>query len=107
MADAEKTKSSKASKAKAVDVAGKKAVPEAGAEHRAAETPDVEENPQALVPLSQAMHASPMPIDPTGGKIYDALDIAADKVEIENVPVREALDEACRTAQKALDEAVR
>lgn len=67
----------------------------------------VEENPQALVPLSQAMHASPMPIDPTGGKIYDALDIAADKVEIENVPVREALDEACRTAQKALDEAVR
>ena len=46
MADAEKTKSSKASKAKAVDVAGKKAVPEAGAEHRAAETPDVEENPQ-------------------------------------------------------------
>ena len=46
MADAEKTKSSKASKAKAVDAAGKKAVPEAGAEHIAAETPDVEENPQ-------------------------------------------------------------
>ena len=46
MADAEKTKSSKASKAKAVDAAGKKAVPEAGAEHKAAETPDVEENPQ-------------------------------------------------------------
>ena len=46
MADAEKTKSSKASKAKAVDAAGKKAVPEAGAEHGAAETPDVEENPQ-------------------------------------------------------------
>ena len=46
MADAEKTKSSKASKAKAVDAAGKKAVPEAGAEHRAAETPDVEENSQ-------------------------------------------------------------
>ena len=46
MADAEKTKSSKASKAKDVDAAGKKAVPEAGAEHRAAETPDVEENPQ-------------------------------------------------------------
>ena len=66
-----------------------------------------QENPQALVPLSQAMHASPMPIDPTGGKIFDALEIAADKVEIENVPVREALDEACRTAQKALDEAVR
>ena len=66
-----------------------------------------QENPQALVPLSQAMHASPMPIDPTGGKIFDALEIAADKVEIENVPVREALDEACRTAQKALDEALK
>lgn len=64
----------------------------------------VRENPQALVPVTQSMHASPLPADPTGGKIYDALDIAADKVEIENVPVQEALDEACRIAQKALDE---
>ena len=46
MADAEKTKSSKASKAKAADAAGKKAAPEAGAEHRAAENPDVEDNTQ-------------------------------------------------------------
>lgn len=63
-----------------------------------------EENPHALVPLKQAMHASPDPIDPTGGKIFDALSIAADKVEIENIPAREALREAAQTAQAALDE---
>lgn len=63
-----------------------------------------EENPQALVPLAQAMHASPDPIDPTGGKIFDALSIAADKVEIENVPAADALNEAAETAQAALDE---
>ena len=61
------------------------------------------ENPHALVPLSQAMHASPDPIDPTGGKIFDALAIAADKVEIENVPAADALKEAAETAQAALD----
>ena len=62
-----------------------------------------EHNPHALVPISQAMHASPDPVDPTGGKIFDALAIAADKVEIENIPARDALDEAARTAQAALD----
>ena len=51
----------------------------------------------------QAAHASQAFIDPTGGKISDALKIAADKVEIENVPAKEALDEAQKTAQKALD----
>ena len=61
------------------------------------------ENRHALVPLSQAMHASPDPIDPTGGKIFDALAIAADKVEIENVPAADALKEAAETAQAALD----
>lgn len=63
-----------------------------------------EEHPQALVPLAQALHASPDPVDPTGGKIFDALAIAADKVEIENVPAADALNEAARTAQAALDE---
>lgn len=63
-----------------------------------------EENPQALVPLQQAGHASILPEDPTDGKIYDALSIACDKVEIENVPAQEALDEAQATAQAALDE---
>lgn len=61
-------------------------------------------NPQALVPFTQAMHASPDIIDPTNGKILDALEIAADKVEIENIPAKQALDEACAVAQKALDQ---
>lgn len=63
-----------------------------------------EENPQALVPFNQAMHASADPIDPTNGKIFDALSIAADKVEIENISARDALSEAAKTAQAALDE---
>lgn len=62
-----------------------------------------EKNPQALVPISQATHATPDLSDPTGGKIYDALKVAADKVELENVPAQEALDEAQKTAQEALD----
>lgn len=62
-----------------------------------------EENPQALVPISQASHATPSLTDPTGGKIFDALSIAADKVELENVSAQEALDEAQKTAQAALD----
>lgn len=61
------------------------------------------ENPQALVPLRQAEHGTILPEDPTGGKIFDALKIAADKVEIENVPAKTALDEAQQTAQKALE----
>lgn len=63
-----------------------------------------EENPQALVPFNQSTHGSILPEDPTGGKIYDALAIACDQVEIENVPAQEALDEAQATAQAALDE---
>lgn len=61
------------------------------------------ENPQALVPTAQAAHASSMFIDPTNGKINDALKKAADKVEIENVSAKEALDEAQEIAQKELD----
>ncbi|WP_294373409.1 ABC transporter substrate-binding protein [uncultured Clostridium sp.] len=64
----------------------------------------VSDKPYALVPTLQAAHASQAFIDPTGGKISDALKIAADKVEIENVSAKEALDEAQKTAQKALDE---
>lgn len=62
-----------------------------------------EKNPHALVPLQQAMHGSILPADPTGGKILDALSIAADKVEIEGISAKEALDEAQKTAQEALD----
>ncbi|CAH2212158.1 ABC transporter substrate-binding protein [Tepidibacter aestuarii] len=62
-----------------------------------------QENPQALVPLKQATHASKRWIDPTGGKIYDAISIAVDKVQIENISAKEALDEAQKTAQRELD----
>lgn len=63
----------------------------------------VNKNPQALVPTTQAVHATKVFIDPTDGKIDDALKIAADKVEIENVPAKQALDEAQKTAQEALN----
>ena len=62
-----------------------------------------EKNPQALVPFSQAKHGTSALLDPTGGKITDALKVAADKVELENVSAQEALDEAQKTAQEALD----
>ncbi|MBW4082764.1 ABC transporter substrate-binding protein [Paenibacillus sp. S150] len=62
-----------------------------------------ETNPQIKIPLMQAAHASAPFQDPTGGKINDALTIAADKVQIENIPAAEALKEAQQTAQAALD----
>ena len=46
------------------------------------------------------------PYDPTNGAIMDALKIAADKVEIDGISAKEALDEAQKTAQSALDEAL-
>lgn len=64
----------------------------------------IEENPYAGVPYEQALHAAPRFVDPTGGKIFDALNIAADRLELENVPAKEALEEAQEAAQKALDE---
>ena len=64
----------------------------------------VEENSYADVPYQQALHASPSFVDPTGNKIFDALSIATDKVELQNVPAKEALDKAAKVAQKALDE---
>lgn len=65
----------------------------------------VEENPYAGIPYQQALIASPSFFDPTGGAIDDALAIAADKVELQNVPAKEALDEAAAVAQEALDKA--
>ena len=62
-----------------------------------------ETNPQIKVPLMQAATASSPFIDPTGGKIIDALSIAADKVQIENIPAETALKEAKETAQRELD----
>lgn len=66
----------------------------------------VTENPQAAVPFSQATHGTVYPTDPTNGAIKDALKIAADKVEIDGISAQEALDEAQKTAQAALDEAL-
>lgn len=62
-----------------------------------------EKNPQIKVPLMQAAHASAPFQDPTGGKINDALKIAADKVQIGNLSAEQALKEAKETAQKELD----
>ncbi|KTD83735.1 ABC transporter substrate-binding protein [Paenibacillus etheri] len=62
-----------------------------------------ESNPQIKVPLMQASHGSAPFQDPTGGKINDALTIAADQVQIENIPAAQALKEAQETAQAALD----
>lgn len=64
------------------------------------------DHPQAAVPLRQADHGSIYPVDPTNGKVYDALKIAADKVEIDDTDAKEALDEAQKTAQEALDAAL-
>ncbi len=64
-------------------------------------------NPQARIPLTQAAHASPEFLDPTGGKITDALTKACDKVEIENVPAQKALTEAKEEAQKALNDVLK
>ena len=66
----------------------------------------VADNPQAGVPFSQSMHCAVYPYDPTNGAVIDALTIACDQVEIDNVPAQEALDEAQRVAQEALDEAL-
>lgn len=64
----------------------------------------LEANPQAKVPMVQADAFSSIDfIDPTGGKIYDALKIATDKVQIENIDAKTALDEACQKAQAELD----
>ena len=63
-------------------------------------------NPYAQVPLSQSAHASVYPYDPTGGLVREAIARAADRVQIENLPAQEVLDEAQRTAQKALDAAL-
>jgi multiple sugar transport system substrate-binding protein len=74
----------------------------------AAEDPEYKayaaEHPQALVPLQQAEFGVKSFYDFTGGKINTALEDAADLIEIENVPAAQALGEAQRIAQAALDE---
>ncbi|TSB47415.1 ABC transporter substrate-binding protein [Alkalicoccobacillus porphyridii] len=62
-----------------------------------------EENPYLMIPFEQAQIGASAFIDPTGNQIIDALNIAADKVELENIPAEEALAEAKEQAQAALD----
>lgn len=64
-------------------------------------------NPQALIPLKQASFASKDFLDPTNGKIMDALKVAADQIQIQNVPAEKALKTAAKKAQRALDKANR
>ena len=66
----------------------------------------LEENPVAGVLLKQAEHVSNYPVDPTGGKILDELNIAAQALELEGKSAQEVLDEAAANAQIALDEAL-
>lgn len=63
-----------------------------------------DKNPQAKVPMEQLKIARGPFIDPTGGKINQALFDAADLVEIENKSAKEALDQAQKIAQAALNE---
>lgn len=64
----------------------------------------LESNPDADVALKQIdQYAVPAFIDPTGGAIGEALKDAVDKIQIENVSAKEALDYAAQVAQKALD----
>ncbi|WP_257292168.1 extracellular solute-binding protein [Endozoicomonas sp. ONNA1] len=62
-----------------------------------------DKNPQALIPLKQASSASPDFLDPTNGKIMDALKVAADQVQIQNISAEKALERAAKKAQRALD----
>lgn len=63
----------------------------------------IKENPQILVPYHQTQLAAKAFFDPTGGKIYEALKAAAERVEIQNVPAALALKEAKEKSQKELD----
>jgi multiple sugar transport system substrate-binding protein len=59
--------------------------------------------PEKLVPPAQLEYAVSAFVDPTGGKILDAINKAADKVQIEGLPAADALAEAAKEAQAALD----
>ncbi|ATW28374.1 ABC transporter substrate-binding protein [Candidatus Formimonas warabiya] len=61
------------------------------------------DNPQIMIPYQQTKLATRMFFDPTGGKIYEALKVAAEKVEIHNIPAQTALKEAKEKSQRELD----
>nr|WP_232243249.1 extracellular solute-binding protein [Paenibacillus sp. GSMTC-2017] len=62
-------------------------------------------NPYLSVPLEQVKANGIAPyIDPTGGKIYAEIELAKDKVLVQNMPAAQALKEAKEKAQKELDD---
>lgn len=63
----------------------------------------IKAHPYAAIPFKQAEQGIARYLDPTGGKITQALSEAADKVELQNVPAKQALDQAEQVAQQALD----
>ncbi len=64
----------------------------------------LKDNPYLAVPIEQVKTKGIPPfVDPTGGKIYAEIELAKDKVLIENKPAAEALKEAKEKAQKELD----
>lgn len=68
----------------------------------------LKENPYLDVPLKQAKTYGIAPfVDPTGGKIYAEIELAKDKVLIENKPAAEVLKEAKIKAQAELDKALK
>jgi multiple sugar transport system substrate-binding protein len=62
------------------------------------------ENPDYFIPISQVKFGTKIFIDPTDGKIYDALNNAAYKVLVENISAKEALEIAKTETQPILDE---
>lgn len=64
----------------------------------------LEKNPAMKVAFDQMKIGTTCFIDPTGGKIKQALVDAIDLILIENVPAEQALTEMKEVAQKDLDE---
>lgn len=63
----------------------------------------LKKNPNYNTPSKQASMSTSIFLDPTGGKIFDALKVAAEKVELLNIPAKQALKDAKNEAQSALD----
>ncbi|SCY89675.1 ABC transporter substrate-binding protein [Alkaliphilus peptidifermentans] len=64
-------------------------------------------NPEFNIPYQQAGMATNIFYDPTGGRIYEALKIAAEKVQIQNISAEKALREAKKIAQEELDKVLK
>lgn len=63
----------------------------------------VAKHPEFEVTSQQILSSRQIFEDPTGGKIYDALKVAAEKVQIQNIPAYIALEEARVECQAVLD----